>query len=134
MKSRRFSIPAAVKGGVVAGLMLLAAVVHAEENLDYSLDIQLDPVTGMVRVQATIELPPSQRGEAVEFLLSDAFTVAASSPEVTQLPASDSRGFQGINGSSTEIGGGPQESRLCVPEGICSVSEHDRDRIEPPRT
>lgn len=80
----------------------------------YSLEIELEPSTHRLSVDARIWLPASLAGKSVEFLLNDALAIEQSTPSVERIPASGAEGFVGINGSSAALDGTGRAARYRV--------------------
>jgi len=98
-----------------APLLLLALATLADNSrADYTLDIHVDPATHELDVRADIVLPETYAGQTLEFLLTDAVKIVSAVPAVKQLPRDKSKGFSGINGSSTELSDNGHAARYQV--------------------
>jgi len=90
----------------------------AAELPQYTLEVRIEPATHHLAVEATLGFPAQYAGRDVEFLLAAPLAISAASPAVERLPAGDTAGFTGINGSSAalEKSGRAARYRVTLPE------------------
>lgn len=69
----------------------------------YTLELRIEPATHHLAVDATLAFPAQYAGRDVEFLLAAPLAIANSTPAIERLPAGDTGGFTGINGSSAAL-------------------------------
>ncbi len=98
--------PAQTPGGRSARCCATAAAAAvastAPEALPrYVLDATLDPVARTLDTKATVQVPESLAGQAVEFVLAAPLEIIESVPSVEKVAANAGSGFVGINGSSS---------------------------------
>ncbi len=98
----------------------------------YALDAVIDPAARTLDTRATLDLPPSMAGQAIEFLLAAPLQVLESEPAVQRLAAGEGRGFSGINGSSDAMTKAGREVRYRVqlPAGGRRLTLHYKGRID----
>jgi len=90
-------------GAAGADAPLTAELPGAAERPQYTLEVRIEPATHHLAVDATLGFPAQYAGRDVEFLLAAPLAIASSSPAVERLPAGDTGGFTGINGSSAAL-------------------------------
>ncbi len=96
-------IRGSIRGCLLTALLSWAGWVQAADGGDYRLGVTIDPTTHLLQVQAEVALPASYAGQTVEFVLTDAVEITASTPAVEALPYDGESGFTGINGSSVNL-------------------------------
>jgi hypothetical protein len=98
----------------------------------YILDAVIDPAARTLDTRATVELPPSMAGQAIEFLLAAPLQVLESDPAVQKLAAGEGQGFSGINGSSEAMtkSGRAVRYRVQLPPGGRRLTLHYRGRVD----
>ena len=98
----------------------------------YTLDAVVDPAARSLDTRATIELPPSMAGQAVEFLLAAPLQVLESEPAVQRLAADEGQGFSGINGSSAAMtrSGRAVRYRVQLSAGARRITLHYKGRVD----
>ncbi len=107
---------------VVLVLLGLAAAgtAGAADWPDYQLRAVIEPASHRLQVDAGVTLPPALAGQEIEFVLGGNFTLTASSPAATKLPAqAGDEAFSGINGTSAAMARrrGVARYRLALPAG-----------------
>lgn len=116
---------------------LVAARVFAApagEPPNFALDVALDPPRHGLTAGITVTLPAAFTGGPVEFLLSDTLEITAAQPAVERLAPDKTAGFQGINGSSSEVieSGHAARYRVALPAGSRTFTLHYRGTIDFP--
>jgi len=109
-----------------------AAPTAPAQMLRYTLDAVIDPPASTLDTRATLELPPSMAGQAIEFLLAAPLQVLESEPAVQKLAAGEGQGFSGINGSSDAMtkSGHAVRYRVQLPAGGRRLTLHYKGRID----
>ncbi|HNR22987.1 MAG TPA: M20/M25/M40 family metallo-hydrolase [Steroidobacteraceae bacterium] len=90
-------------GAAGADAPLAAELADAAELPQYTLEVRIEPDTHHLAVDATLGFPAQYAGRDVEFLLAAPLAITASTPAIERLPAGDTGGFTGINGSSAAL-------------------------------
>jgi len=98
----------------------------------YRLEAAITPAQHSLDVRASIELPASMAGQAVEFLLAAPLQITASEPAAQPLAAGAGAGFSGINGSSASVTGSGRAKRYRVqlPAGSSRFTLHYAGRVD----
>jgi hypothetical protein len=106
-----------------AALALFAIAAQAADHPRYDLDVKVEPAAHRLAVEATVSFPAEYAGREIEFLLASPLAIASSSPAVTRLPAGDTAGFTGINGSSGDLvkSGRAARYRVVLPKDAPAV-------------
>jgi hypothetical protein len=90
---------------LVASVCVSFGPALAADAIEHQLRIQLDPETGLLRVEDAISLESLDSEQNVEFLLNSALEIIDSNPAVERVPLGEVEGFYGINGTSIELSG-----------------------------
>ncbi len=86
-----------------ASLCFASSSAWSASQVDYKLDLVIDPSSHELTATTRIVLPAELAGKTIDFLLTNAVEIISSNPSVKRLPADDVEGFTGINGSSSSL-------------------------------
>ena len=111
---------------LLAGVLAFVSPSLAADAIEHRLEIQLQPDSGLLRVNDEIALETLTGGDSVEFLLNSALEIVASEPAVERVPLGEVEGFYGINGTSIELSGDIDLARYRVTgeaaDGVLKIS------------
>ncbi len=106
-----------------ASLCITTTLAWSADQVDYKLDLVIDPSSHELTATTKIVLPADLAGKTIDFLLTDAVEITSSNPAVKRLPADDVEGFTGINGGSSSLveRGNVIRYQLVVPDDNTTV-------------
>lgn len=124
-----------IAGGLLALGILMAEPLAAqtvEPPAHFTLDVAVDPADRSLTADVSFQVPASDAGKSIEFLLASSLEILDSEPAISRIPSDDRRTFTGINGSAATItaSGRATRYRVTLPAAGRIVRLRYRGRVD----